>query len=467
MTKKEQEYLNGINQDIQVPDIVLSKANEAFTSIRGKKQKMSFKKWMVAGIVAVLMLSTTIVAVAASGYFNKETVEGNDAVTYQFELDYELIPGIFKATPEYLPEGYVAQEEDKYCPEDNWGHGISVLPILNTVELDLLNGELSESDIENVEKTTINGMEAHIITYKSQYDETKYIYLFNPTDGYVMQIFGDSNVPVDELIKFADHLVIERVADTSFASAEEKAAIAEKEVLDEASARAYAEAIEARNNAGIAPDELILIGQETRFDYMDSDIGYTIESTEYFDSISGYDKNSFYDYSEVEPWLNEDGSLKPYTRLTMDNNGNVVNEEKMNQKFLAVKVKAIKYSGDSAEEIPLDATLQRLVLREDGRYTWPETDYSSAPSENYYLQTDNRCIYMSDATNLEGEKRAHSFFWRSMSVGDEVEYTLIFVVDEDMMDSVVLEFNANAGGGSSFDGTTATIDPSTYFSISK
>jgi len=462
MNKKEEEYMNGINQDIQVPKVVLEKADVAFAMIQYKGQiqphrkKSLFKKWMVAGIAATLMLSTTILAVAASGYFSKKTIERSDTITYQFELDYELVPGIFKATPGYLPEGFVEQEDNQYCPEDNWGHGISILPILNIAELDLLNSKLSENDIEDVVKTTLNGMEAHVITYKSKYDERKYIYLFNSIDGYVMQIFGDFNVPIDELKKFADNLTIERIADDSFASAEEKAALANKDVQSEAVDQAYDKAIEELNSKGIGQEELIPIGKEGKFGYLDSNVGYTIESAEYIDSVSSYDVNNFYDYSEIEPWLNEDGSLKPYTRLHMDENGNVIEELKVNQKFLIVQVKAIRYDDGDIEEMPLDATLQRLVLRDSGRYTLPEDQYTSVPSEDYSLQTDNRCIYMTRAENIEGEERAHSFFWRSMAAGEEIEYTLIFVVDEDMKDSVVLEFNAGA-----------SIDTSTYFSISQ
>jgi len=473
MNEKEQEYMNGINQDIQLPKVVLEKADEAFTMIQAKKQvqphrkRTPFKKWMVAGVAATLILSTTIVAVAASGYFNKETIEESDTITYQFELDYELVPGVFKVTPGYLPEGFVEQDEDKYCPEDNWGHGISILPILNTAELDLLNSKLSEENIENIEKTTLNNMEAHIITYKSDYEEKKDIYLFNQTDGYVIQIYGDSNVPVNELKKFADNLTIERIADDSFATEDEKAALANEQNRYDAMNEAYAKALEERSSKGIGQEEIIPIGQEAN---LDSNVAYTIESAKYIDSInslSGYDTNNFYDYSEVESWLNEDGSLKPYTRLHMDENGNIIEEEKVNQEFLIVKVKAVKYGGVETEEIALDATLERLTLRDDGRYTWPEGDYTNVPSEDYNLQTDGWCIYMTEAENLEGEKRAHSFFWKNMTIGDELEYTLIFVVDEDMKDCVVLKFNSGAGGSWGFDGDTVSINPSTYFSISQ
>lgn len=59
---------------------------------------------------------------------------------------------------------------------------------------------------------------------------------------------------------------------------------------------------------------------------------------------------------------------------------------------------------------------------------------------------DNMAFYVSQPENLDGEKRLHSFFYRSMEKGESLDYTLIFAVDADQvsgdgLNNILLQFD--------------------------
>jgi len=459
--KRDYDIKKGLKKHITIPEIVNEQVESAYQTIReqncftAKEKKSAVRKSMMQKLIgtaaAIVLLSTTTLAVlAANGFFSKEVIEKGDTITYKFDLDYELKPGVFEAEPAYLPEGFKEQEEDKYWPDSDWGHGITVMAIINTADLEIMDRQFSQEGVDNVEKTTLNGMEAHLITFPEaeKYRSPKYIYLFNPEEGYVLQIFGDYSVSMEELKKFADGLEVTRVEDTDFESAREKEARESEKAADEQAMTELEQNMAELIETGIQDDQLIKMGEEGKMDDTFMNAGYTVESVEYTDSIANYDINGFYDYTEVEPWLNEDKTLKPYIRQHFDEQGNLLEEKEVEQEFMVVKAKAKKYGnrGTSEEDkmTPLDACLVRLETREDGSYTWPEDYYQAVPNQDYYLQSDGRCIYMDKPQYLEGDERAHSFFWRTMESEEELEYTIIFVVDKDREDLLVLDFNGLA-----------------------
>lgn len=447
----------GVEERVQAAYKIIEEKSMAESKPGKSKEKTRrISRWAAAAVTLVLMSTTAVAVLAATGFFSKNVVGEGNTVTYQFNLNYELVPGTFEVTPGYLPEGFVEQEEGKYCPEDNWGHGISILPIMNTVELEKQGNQLTMEGIEQVEETTLSGMEAHVITMQEEdkYRCPKYIYLFNQEEGFVLEIYGDYIVPLEELKQFANHLTVTRTGDAKYESEQEKAERQSEMEAEEESMRRWDELVQERRRIGIQESEFISLGEEARSEgvaegeRLYEDTGYTVKSAELIDSISGYDQNGFFDYAEVEPWMNADGSLKPYIRQHFDAEGNVTAEEEVKQQFLAVRISAKKYNVDdenaNSKVTPLDAVLKRLVKREDGSYTWPEDSYEAVPNQEYYLQTDSRCIYFDQPEFIEGDDRDHQFFWRTMEAGEELEYTLIFVVDEDMTDSVFLDFNGFA-----------------------
>lgn len=458
MNKKEQDFAAKLKHNGALPEVVEKRINAAYTMIRaeGEGNGMKHKKRKTAraavGIAAAcgLFITVTTGVLAASGYFEKFVNQKEDSITYEFSINYDLVPGEFEVKAKYLPEGYKEQEKNKYWKDDNIGHGISILPIYSANELKQCEELLSQDNIEQVEKTVLNGMEAHVITYQEaeKYKCPTNIFLFNSSEGYVAQIYGDYSLEVEELKKVADSLEINRTKDVAYETADEEAARLQEEEEEKVYNDQLAADYQALREAGIPKDKMFSMG--TQGTSWAGDAGYTVNSYEYLTSGKDLAASCFYDYSEVSPWLNEDGSLKPYTRQTyqiVDDQSKLVKEETIEQVFLKVNITAKCYK-NNWDAVPFDASLIYTKKLEDGSLTWADGTmdddvfYQSVPAENHYLQTDGSCIWFSEAANLEGDERVHQFFWRNMEVGEELTYDIVFVVDKDRMDQFVLSFNA-------------------------
>ena len=55
-------------------------------------------------------------------------------------------------------------------------------------------------------------------------------------------------------------------------------------------------------------------------------------------------------------------------------------------------------------------------------------------------------IYYDDIYYTEGIERMKSAFFRPMSAGEEIEYTLVYVADEDQLDHLYLWFFGGTSG---------------------
>ncbi len=453
--RRNDELKERLSTGITLTDTVNEKVEEAYAQIRRQGQAGKVKhykrprKTVVLLAACVGVMATSVLVAAATGFFTRDTQMEEDMLTYAFDLDYDLKPGTFEVIAQYIPEGYVEGDTNKYWPEDNWGHGFTLMPILNTADLEREGNKIQENNVENVEHATLSGMEADVITFKEadRYEAPTVIFLFNPQEGYVLEVWGDYNVPQEELVKVADSLTVERIGDAEYDSEEEKARAAE-ELQQEESLQAEIEEI---NSRGVAAEHVIPVGTAYTLERENSRKTFTVEEAEITDTLENYVTGNFYDYSLVEPWLLEDGSLRPYTRQHYEND-TLLDEETVEQCFLRVKVKVSQELLEGAEdwdrEVALDARIQRLGDFQGNSYQWPTDYYQPVPSEHNFLHIDDNCVYLDQPANLEGEERAHSFFWRTMDDGEELEYEIIFVLDKDLSQSnLALSFNAFANPG--------------------
>ena len=465
--KNDKDLKEKLNKHITLPEHVEGKMNEAYQQIRVRSsmenskvvayQKLKFRRWMTVAATFTLMIATTVGVLAANGFFSREIVKNEDSTTYKFDIDYELKPGKFELTPGYIPAGYYEREEGKYWPDNDEHSGITVA-VNSTTDIEKLNEKL-QSSRQLLETTTIGNSEADILVDdKTEPDKgMKEIYIFNSEEGYVAWVWGDNGTPLADVKKFAEELVVTRIADGVYETAEEKTERQNREQEEQAAMEGWMEQEEAIREAGISESDLFAIGQEgiKEIEYEDGiltkTVGYTIESAEFVDNIKDYDPANFYNYEEVSPWLNEDGSLKPYLRIedtVGDGKASSFTDAVMvNQSLLKVIVKAKRYNEENVyapeDELmtPLDGRLIHLEKKTDGNYTWGSTHSMPAEGQNYNLKYDEMPIYIDSPQFTEGDKRTHSFFYRDLAVGEEIEYTLVFVVDEDQKDSLALDFN--------------------------
>ena len=128
----------------RLPEIVEERLQEAYDAIRNgevkqmgkteRKQKRGYRRWMSVAAALALIVAVPSAVFAAAVYFQKNTQQEADRLTYEFELNYELVPGEYQVTPEYIPDGMAEQGDGKYCgEEDVW---ITVMPIYTMAELE-------------------------------------------------------------------------------------------------------------------------------------------------------------------------------------------------------------------------------------------------------------------------------------------------------------------------------------------
>ena len=172
------------------------------------------------------------------------------------------------------------------------------------------------------------------------------------------------------------------------------------------------------------------------------EVEITVVSAKIAESLSEYEKENFFDYDgELSYWVNEDGSLKDYDRLsfaygTMEE----ISREKAGQKILEVKVRAKNLSDEVVDYWAAAGTLCRMSRQENGTYRYPDVYTEALDMDHGLIQNERNAVYF-DKPQHTGEDRNH-FFFRDMQPGETLEYTLLYVADEDMLDELYLNFNS-------------------------
>ncbi len=220
---------------------------------------------------------------------------------------------------------------------------------------------------------------------------------------------------------------MERIGDGRYETEEEKAKRQLEEQEEELAMQEGQKVWDTLMGLGIPEEKIIPAGGELYND--NGSCSYTLVDYEFLDSMEGFDKEDFFDFTRFDGWLNPDQTLRPYTRQHFDKNGEVTGEEKTEQEFLRVTIKAHCYD-DANPDIPLHFALQYVTKTPDGGVTWAEDFYEAVPAEEYYLQMDDCSVYFDKAVYVNGAERSH-FFYREMKAGEDLEYTLLFVVDKD------------------------------------
>ena len=473
MLKRENESTENIlNQEMVIPEETQRKIEAAYDIVRArsraaqggrektvkteKEKQQKMRRQSVSGsrrvlkpsaaiaLAAAMILLCGLGVAAAVGHFTKQVEETGSTASYTFEVNYELKPVEVTAVPEYLPEDMTVADGDKYGSGKENGRDISIWA-MNMADIDYYCQTMDFTGVEKVEKTTIQGMEAHLITYQDaeKNRKSKDIYMFNPEDGYVLWVWGDYAVSMEELEKVAESLTITVTEnpDLAYMTGEEKAEEARLE-------KEAQEAWEAAVNRGVAPEDITAVGETLDVsDFIGA--SYTVEEAAFYDSlyeVPGFNPDGVCDREELEAWLNEDGTHKPYLRYTLDENAQIVEEKEMGVKFLAVTatVRQEKAYDEWDNGTPFDAVLIRLEENENGRLVQASDRYAAVPSEDYSLQRGGSCFYLNQTADTMNDPQ---YFWRHMEAGDSQTYTMVFAVDEDLAENqeeiqnLVLWFN--------------------------
>lgn len=437
----EQIRRGEINQMNRQKDSYAESANKKSRTVRRTKKRTGgfYKSWGSAAAVLALVILIPSVVYAAVHYYQKNVRREGNALTYEFVLNYELVPGEYQVKAGYVPKGFEDDEDGdgKYYAQDGDGW-ITIMPIYTTAEIERINGEITINDIDKAERTKLSGMEADVITFldaERNLSNTD-IFLFNEQEGYVLEIVAGHQVDRKELLKFADSLSVERIGDGRYETQDEKAARQKEEADTERVLLEGQKRWDALMELGIPEHKIYAVSQELKVVRYEQSFGFTMTDCAFVNSMEGFPEENFFDFTRFDGWLNEDKTLRPYTRRHFDKENNLLEEEQIGQEFLRVDLTVHCYD-DTDPDIPLNFMLQYVTETEDGTLTWAEDSYDSVPAENYWLQMDDSAVYFDKAVNVSGEARNH-FFFREMKAGEELEYTLLFVVDQDRKEDILL-----------------------------
>lgn len=398
---------------------------------RKKGKAGSFRRGLgaVAAVFALVVIIPSAVYAAVT-YFQKNVREEGNNITYEFTLNYELVPGEYQVKAAYIPKGFADDEDGdgKYyaLKDDGW---ITIMPIYTMTEIERINNEITLSNIDQVEHRELSGMEADVITFRDAERNLSNtdLFLFNEEEGYVLEIVAGYQVDRKELLKFADSLSVVRTGDGQYETEEEKAARQKAEADEETSLLEGQKRWDALMELGIPAEKIYGVGEELKAERYDEPCGFTVTDYAFMDSMEGFSEENFFDFTRFDGWLNADGTLRPYARQHFDKDYNLIGEDQAEQEFLRVDLKVHSYVD---ADVPLDFTLQYVEKRADGTVTWAEDSYEPVPAQEYFLQMDDSAVYFDKAVHVNGEERGH-FFFRDMKAGEELEYTLLFVVDKD------------------------------------
>ena len=85
--------------------------------------------------------------------------------------------------------------------------------------------------------------------------------------------------------------------------------------------------------------------------------------------------------------------------------------------------------------------LSRMEAQADGTYKYPDFYTEAVDQDHGLIQSEASPVWV-DKPQHTGENRNH-FFYRDIQPGETLEYTVLYVVDEDMTGNMYLNFNSS------------------------
>lgn len=461
----EEAFEHILKKEIKTSALTEEKIQEAYQMVRAeaeKNKKVSTylpkrKKWvMPVATASVLLVSTITVTATMNGFFSK-SMERKEDTAYKFEVNYELTPYRMTVTPEYIPEGYRETEELKYCKDEFNQNGISICVV--TADYLALYGDTPDiSNVKSIEKSEIQGMEADLITLnydKERISRTfdKRIYLFNEAEGYVGIVYGGNDLDMKTLVKVAENL--------TFVKSEERvqkidAEEVEKQKAVEAEGLKQEEIREKKKwEAGISKEQMQKVGVPFKWGmswdansegFVSDAFEITVLDNEVVDNISEFSADKFYVDEDIAKMLKEDGTLKPYERITMSRESfyptaedKEISRETVGQKFLKVRLR-VRNLSDSKQEFWAGAPeLLNLKQGKKGSYRYSDTYAVPLNQQEYGICEKEAPQYFDQSTKAVTDS---SYFFRELESKETLEYTAGFLVDEDKVENLYLDFGS-------------------------
>lgn len=464
-SKKEMEEI--LKKDVKIPDKIEERIQDTYQQIgAGEIVRIRNKKkhnvWKIVAAVAVLTVGSSVVVVAANMFLSANRVKNEDRMEYEITIDREKEAHAIEVQPTYMPEGFEYQTEGAYGGKwrnEETENNISIITY-NAAELDRrarLGDDPGFQDYTKLDEVTIGDQKVDVYTgdkvYTDSEDIAKQLFLFNEEHGYEILLSTSGTIGADELVKIAEGLEVtildEVVPYATEAEIEQELAVIESMMAKD----------KEMMNKVISADAVKSFGEEITNPFIGSeryrpdDIRYTVKSAEIRDSISWEEFPAEYvmQYDRLASWLNADGTMKPHDRISYERSSDETGEPKsVNTKFLVVELNMRNASDEQCDVMTPMVT--SLIRNEDGTYKEPTVTYGSA-NKDYGLQYggyngNTFAMYFDKLYYTEGTKRWTSGHHLPMEAGESLDCTVIYIVDEDMIDNTCLCFYDEYGNAS-------------------
>ena len=459
-----------MNQDMEIPKSVdegMKKAYEQLGIQTARRHSRTSRFWAGLAAAAILTAGFSITAFAVTKYLNVTRSEDGDTLQYRIEVDTKQKEAHkIEVEPTYMPDGYEYQEEGPYGGKwhnEETSSGISIIPY-HAAELYKMSRVDEESfrkfrKESRVKTADTENTKLDLFLMDSEYVDSektnKMIYLFNEEEGYGIYIQSTSDLPLEEVEKVAEGLKVTILDETvPYPSEEEIQAEIEDKKQFEEKMQAIAERTVPAENVRSAGEEM----KNPFRDEKSEDIRFTVKGVKIQETlpVDQFPKENYVQYEdEVAFWVNEDTSLKPHERyvfdagekITMDTMANKV-AETVNSRYVVVTMQAKNHSDFQTEWNAVDGVgiapdLAYMKTNEDGSLSRADYELVNA-NENYGLQwrAGNGAsfpIYFDKICYTEGTQGMKHAFFRPLEAGEALEYTLVYVADEDQLDSLYLD----------------------------
>lgn len=419
--------------------------NTVASTKTGKKAKRSFGAVAALALIACVSLTTYAAVKMISVTTSQEETNGAVTIAVDKNTD-EYIPPI-EISPQYLPEGYAAWDDHKYSLNGEWGlDGITI------ADAGYYRNYLVP-DVSNYEELQIGDAKAVFITIEG-YAYPWHVYLFYEATGHVVEVFGCDELSKDEIIKVCENITYKETPELDPEHTYHAFAYEEEESFE-------AEAVEFDKAFQMQEGDWELCHTYTEDgDPISEGVEYRVKSITISDTVDrdALNANTTYAYDEVMEYIQEDGTLVPYTYTVSEwVDGKLAEREIGTTAVKNVELVAeVKNTTDMAFN---DVNMQPMwkLFKESSESSYQQLDDSEIipgytvddnfrGSSHYGISNDGMAYYF-DSSAFVGDSH---FYNMAIAAGETKEVKMSFAIPEDQLDQAYLVFSENIEGAMRF-----------------
>jgi hypothetical protein len=461
--KKMDEILSNLAEKAQERQFDGQVENHNFSeNYNNKKQKLinkikperKFKLHKAVAVAAAILiiagLSLTAIAVATNMFkFNVTPNESNDSVKVNIEevsedgtssAEEKYVPPI-EITPNYLPEGYSEFQGKYYLNGDPDNFGLTIFDAAG------ISNEGEEFDVSNCEEVQLDNAKALIIK-KEGYDVYWHIYLLFEESGHVVRIYGADTLPEEEIIKVCENITIKEVPEQDPDRTYKVFKFDNNENAEEAIYEN--EEIPFKNSKVVGIGEFTRCYADEELKAYEEKVNYAVKSINITDKVQKdlINRDTAFDYDRVMEYINDDGTLKPYTRTVEEwENKALVEKEIGTVKMKNVEI-TIEVKNDSEahfKDIYMNPCWIALKANSGGGYDYVseldvagyQTTENFRYSSRYDITSDQDGYYFDASANPQNKH----FNFIEVKPNETKEIHVWFAIPEDMIDDAYIFFN--------------------------